>query len=69
MTLRLFLRMRGVDVAAFAADHVPRVGETVWCKTPRYEGSMIVQRVEHQFDRSVPEKYGNQDVILYCESR
>lgn len=69
MALRLFVFVGGDQVAAFEASCVPRVGEAIWCKTLDFEGSAIVESVEHQFDKSRRDGYGNHDVCLYCRAK
>lgn len=70
MAIRLFLYKEGGEhVAAFEATDVPRVGEAVWCKTLDFEGTLVVESVEHQFDRSGVETYRNQDVSLFCRTK
>ena len=66
---RLFLFLDGDEQASFTASVVPRVGEAVWLKTLEYEGTVLVESVEYQFDRSKAETYGNDDVCLYCKRK
>ena len=66
MALRLFVHVDGRDEIAVSAEHIPRAGETLWVKTMDGAGMYEVARVEHQFDRSSAETYGNHDVVLYC---
>jgi hypothetical protein len=66
MTLRLFVSVDDKEVAAFTAHHVPRVGEEMWVKTIHGEYSLLVQAVQHQFDRSSAEHYSGHDVLLLC---
>lgn len=69
MALRLFIFSHGDEVAAVAADHVPRVGDTLWVKTLEGEWNLLVQEVEHQLDRGTSASYGNHDVCLYCVTK
>jgi len=65
--MRLFLVVDDCTVATITgAKSVPRVGEAIWCKTIDYEGDVIVQIVQHQFDRSAAEHYLGHDVSLRC---
>ena len=70
MSVRLFIyKEGGAHVASFTADAVPRAGETLWCKTLGSEDTLIVESVEHQFDKSEVGTYGNHDVALYCKTK
>lgn len=64
--MRLFFVVDNCTVASFEAQAVPRVGEAVWYKTCDDEGDLIVEAVQHQFDRSTAERYGSHDVSVRC---
>jgi hypothetical protein len=65
--MRLFFEVEGDEVAAFEAAAAPRVGETAWIKTIDFQGVLLVESVQHQFDRSSAETYSNHDVCLRCK--
>ena len=67
--MRIFVFLNGDEVAAFEATHIPRVGETVWCRTLDGEWSLVVNEVEHQFDKSKADTYSSHDVSLYCSEK
>jgi hypothetical protein len=67
--MRLFFFVAGDQVAALEANAVPRSGEAVWIKTLDYEGSLIVETIEHEFDRSRVENYTSHDVSLNCRKK
>lgn len=69
MTTRLFIFVAGDEVAAFTADHIPRVGDVLWFKTLDASDVVVVEGVEHQFDRSKSETYSTHDVSLYCRKK
>lgn len=69
MGLRLFVFIDGDEVAAFQASVVPRVGDAVWFKTLDTQATVIVESVEHQMDRSDPDRYRSHDVCLYCRRK
>jgi hypothetical protein len=64
--MRLFFFVDGDQVAAFEAGAAPRTGEAVWIKTLDFEGNLIVETVEHEFDRSSAERYASHDVSFNC---
>ena len=64
--LRLFIEVDGKELADFDVLHVPRVGERVWLKSLDWSGTVIVDDVEHRFDRSRADGYGTQDVVIKC---
>jgi hypothetical protein len=67
--MRMFLFVDGEEITAWSVEAIPRVGDAVWVKTAGYEGTSIVESVEHQFDLVKQETYGTQDVCLYTKSK
>lgn len=71
MTLRLFIHLDDADdeATSLEAHAVPARGDRIWVKT--VDGTIItavVANIEHQFDRSSGDVYGNQDVVLWCST-
>lgn len=64
--MRLFFVDGVKEIAAFEAEAAPRVGDAVWIKTHDFIGTVLVESVEHQFDRSSAERYASHDVQLTC---
>jgi hypothetical protein len=69
LRLRLFIFVDGNEVAVLPACQIPRIGEKIWCKTPDYCNTLIVEDVEHQLDRSDVETYSNHDVEIKCREQ
>ena len=68
--VRLMFKINDEEAFTIEAASVPMVGDLLLFSTPDFEGSfdgsLVVQSVEHQTDRSSAEQHDSHDVCLIC---